>query len=111
MVKFRDERPHVEWILENIDNKASEMGMDMKVDIVDEKNGIMHIWLKEYKYGPLRLKNIVVLVQLKGPVKGSHQLLIDNNLCYSSDFECEYLCNGQTIGSETLEEFLKGKNT
>jgi hypothetical protein len=109
VVKFREEKPYVEWTLENMDNKASEMGVEMKIDIVDGKNGIMHIWVKEYKYGLIRLKNIETMAQFKGPVKGAHQLLIDDKSCCSWDFEYEYLYDGKTIGGETIEEVLEGK--
>jgi hypothetical protein len=103
ILKFREERPYQEWTLENIDNKASEMRTSISVEVIDEDSSVMLIKLKEYKKGPFKFKNVELAMQLKGPVKGPHQLWIDDKLCSSLNFEYDYIYDGSTI-DEVLEE-------
>jgi hypothetical protein len=106
IVKMREERPFVDWVKENMNNKASEMGMKMNMEVIAEENGVMHLWVKEYRYGPVKIKDIEAIMQLKGPTKQTYQLFIDDKLCCSWEAEIYYSAK-KSIGGETIEEILE----
>jgi hypothetical protein len=81
----------------------------MRMDAIDRENSVARAWIKEWKYGLFKIKNIEAIVQLKGPIKLMNQLFVDDKMCCSWEIEYEYLYR-ESIGGQTMEEILeKGK--
>lgn len=93
VIEIHEKRPYVEWVMENIHNKAAELGLKMNLVVMDGEEGLASCFLDEWGFGIFRFKHIEATVQLKGPVYGLHEIFIDRKLYHSLDLHYEYYCN------------------
>ena len=74
---------------------------DIEFRTFDKESGIMSMKIKEAKCGPVKLKDIEALVQLKGPVRMVNWIYIDDKLCDSKEFDFNLLYK-ERLGGETV---------
>ena len=91
-VAFENEGLDVDLYLEEgMETKGAELGTTIGLKVQNAEKGIMHIVIKEFKFGPITFHDMKSRIVLKGDLHTTHEVLIDGEVHDTKDVTWTYI--------------------
>jgi hypothetical protein len=82
---------YMRFLEEGAQMKGAEMGVNLRMEIVDKEKGILDMVIEEFKFGPITFHDMRLQIVMKGKVTTLQEVLIDGKLRGSKEVQFEYL--------------------
>ena len=86
-----EKKLYMQFLEEGAEMKGAEMGVSLRMEIVDRERGILDMVIEEFKFGPITFHDMRLQIVMKGEIATLQEVLIDDKTYSSKEVQFEYL--------------------